>query len=1047
MASGDLKTNFLRMKTDIRDLIDITKIGTLLEGFYKTTGLVTAIIDFEGNIIIKSGMRQVCNDFHRVNPDTLKKCIVSDTELASKMMAREKYHFYKCLNGLVDVAVPIVINGAHVANLFSGQFLFEPPDIPFFKAQAKEYGFDEKKYLDAVHQIKIVSKDNVIKALDFLLDMTQLISDQAYQKVQQAELILKLQKNEQKLKAVFESANVGKSITLPTGEINVNQAFCDMLGYTREELVGKTWQDLTPEEDLPVSQAFLESLLKGEQDAVRYEKRYFCKNGSYLWVDVSVSLQRDENGAPLYFITTVIDITERKKNEEQIREGAERSKKQRNLIAQLTFEDSIVNSDVDNALIILTTKLAETLRVDRVSVWLLSENDTKLKRQMLYDIDSGFDSQVEMLNTADVPSYFKALRKDSLIDADDAQNDPRTRELNENYFIPLQISSLLDSVIQQNGRLIGVVSAEHCGPIRAWHPDEKSFLSAIANVVAQLLANAERRVAEEKLKISEARYRSVITLSNTGAWEYHQKENYLWCSPEYFKMLGRNFEDYLMDGQSNLQNTWINLLHPDDRQMAINHFSEYLESGSIEMYENFFRMSHANGSWVWIWSRGQSIPDSNGKASNYTVGTHINITERKLAELILKEKNEEIAAQNEELNQTNMELYAAKEKAEESDRLKSAFLANMSHEIRTPMNGILGFAELLKEPGLDSDKQKEFIEIIEQSGARMLNIINQIVDISKIEAGLMELEIKETNINEQIEYIYTFFRPEAEAKKINLSFKTSLPQKEATIRTDREKVYAILMNLVKNAIKYTHEGSIELGYNFKPDRQPPELEFYIKDTGIGISKRRHEAIFERFIQADIEDRMAYQGAGLGLSIAKAYVEMLGGKIWVESQEKLGSTFYFTLPYYNISETSAADIQPEPKANSGHNKSLKILVAEDDEVSEMLIESYLKIFSKEILIAKTGMEAVKLCQDNPDIDLILMDIRMPGMDGHEATRKIRGFNKEVIIIAQTALGLTVDRQKAIESGCNDYISKPINKNELTKLIQKHFRSIEKNRKST
>jgi len=386
------------------------------------------------------------------------------------------------------------------------------------------------------------------------------------------------------------------------------------------------------------------------------------------------------------------------------------------------------------------------------------------------------------------------------------------------------------------------------------------------------------------------------------------------------------------------------------------------------------------------------------------------------------------------------ELVIAKEKAEESDRLKSAFLTNMSHEIRTPMNGILGFADLLKEQGLTGDELQEYIEIIEKSGVRMLNIINQIVDISKIEAGMIKLEIQESNINKQIEYIHTFFKPEAETKGIKLSFQKTLTEKEALIQTDREKLYAILINLVKNAIKYTNEGTIEFGYNMVENlhaTSQPLLQFYVKDTGIGIPKNRQEAIFERFIQADIEDKMAYQGAGLGLAITKAYVEMLGGKIWVESEEGIGSIFYFTIPYNAAPVKEITDRQPEPSVKNETVRKLKILIAEDDEVSEMLIDNYIKMFGKEILKARTGVEAVEVCRNNTDIDLILMDIRMPDISGYEATRQIRQFNQEVVIIAQTAFGLLGDREKAIKAGCNDYIAKPINKNELQLMIQKYF----------
>ena len=242
------------------------------------------------------------------------------------------------------------------------------------------------------------------------------------------------------------------------------------------------------------------------------------------------------------------------------------------------------------------------------------------------------------------------------------------------------------------------------------------------------------------------------------------------------------------------------------------------------------------------------------------------------------------------------ELIKAKDKAEESDQLKSAFLANMSHEIRTPMNGILGFAELLKLPDLSGEEQKYYLDIIEKSGQRMLNIINDIVDISRIESGQMNISTSLTNVNEQMEDIYTFFKPEAEKKGLQIILKNKLPDIMANLETDQQKLYAILTNLIKNAIKYTNSGTIEFGYNLKDGGSVKSdvMEFFVKDTGIGISKNRQTAVFERFIQSDIQDKKAKEGAGLGLSIAKAFVEMQGGKIWVKSDEGKGSTFFFTL---------------------------------------------------------------------------------------------------------------------------------------------------------
>lgn len=257
-----------------------------------------------------------------------------------------------------------------------------------------------------------------------------------------------------------------------------------------------------------------------------------------------------------------------------------------------------------------------------------------------------------------------------------------------------------------------------------------------------------------------------------------------------------------------------------------------------------------------------------------------------------------------------------------------------------------------------------------------------------------------------------------------------MPVKDATIRTDSEKVYSILTNLVKNAIKYSKEGTIEFG----SVKRGKTLEFFVKDTGIGIPEDRQSAIFERFIQADITDKMALQGAGLGLSISKAYVEMLGGNIWVESQEGKGSTFYFTLPYCKVSDNK---VNIPAQEDACQVKNLKILIAEDDETSEMLISIDVETVGKEILKAGNGFEAVEIFRTNPDIDLILMDIQIPVMNGYDATRQIRQFNKEVVIIAQTAFRLSGDREKAITAGCNGYIAKPIKKADLLALIQNHF----------
>ncbi len=385
--------------------------------------------------------------------------------------------------------------------------------------------------------------------------------------------------------------------------------------------------------------------------------------------------------------------------------------------------------------------------------------------------------------------------------------------------------------------------------------------------------------------------------------------------------------------------------------------------------------------------------------------------------------------------QNHEALKIAKEKAEESDRLKSAFLANMSHEIRTPMNGILGFTELLKEPDISSEELDQYIDIIARSGKRLLNIINDLMDISKIEAGQVELFLSNTNINKQLDYLHSFFLPEM--RKKGLDFIKFLPPLNKTLflYTDKEKLNAILSNLLKNALKYTKQGSIEFGYEIQKD----SIKFFVKDTGIGISEDRREAIFERFVQADIEDSKALEGAGLGLAISKAYSEILNGKLWLKPNEHGGSSFFLEIP---INDNFTEDINTRTKLEQRKPKSLKntsILVAEDEESSVLLVKEILKGECEKIVHATNGRDAIDKLKNNPEIAIILMDIKMPEMNGYEASRQIRTFNNDVVIIAQTAYAMTGDREKALQAGCNEYITKPLIKNELLKIIYNFIES--------
>ncbi|MCL3781941.1 response regulator [Prolixibacteraceae bacterium JC049] len=391
------------------------------------------------------------------------------------------------------------------------------------------------------------------------------------------------------------------------------------------------------------------------------------------------------------------------------------------------------------------------------------------------------------------------------------------------------------------------------------------------------------------------------------------------------------------------------------------------------------------------------------------------------AELLVKYR--ELKESQEELKHINEALMVAKDKAEESDRLKSEFIHNLSHEIRTPMNGIIGFSELLNSNDMSESKQKQFTKIIQNSGYQLLRIIDDILEISRLETKQVKLIEEEINLNDLLLEQFSIFDVKAKESNISLYLHKALPDKASFMKTDASKLQKILNNLLENAFKFTTEGYIELGYRVEKGK----LIIYVKDTGIGIANDKQARIFDRFSQVKSKSK-SNSGLGLGLAIAKENTEILGGTIKLESDEGKGACFSIELPFVKSD-------------NAGGNKADKVvLIAEDEEINFLFLETLLEekfSFDIKIIHARNGLEAVEFVRNESGIDVVLMDIKMPEMDGIEATSIIKDIKPELPIIVQSAYAASWDKKLAMSIGCDDYLTKPINEEDFTQLLSKYL----------
>jgi PAS domain S-box-containing protein len=536
--------------------------------------------------------------------------------------------------------------------------------------------------------------------------------------------------------------------------------------------------------------------------------------------------------------------------------------------------------------------------------------------------------------------------------------------------------------------------------IKAGNKQKKMEKAELEEIVAERTKQLEKEFADRirteiELHEKEVQYRNLADSGLSLIWTSDTEKLYNYFNKPWLDFTGRTAEQELGNG-------WAEGVHPDDFQACLNTYVTAFDRR--EPFQMEYRLRHKSGEYRWINDMGKPNYNSQGEFIGY-IGNCFDITEHKT---------------------TEQDLILAKEHAEESDRLKTSFLQNMSHEIRTPMNAIIGFSGLLEQTDLSDDDRKKFITIIKNSANQLLSVVTDILIISSLEKKLERININIVSINELLDNLYSIFHVQALDKNIELILNKTGTDPEMAAYTDSTKLTEILTNILSNAIKFTHSGEVEYGYSIKNGF----MEFYVKDSGIGISAESQEKIFRRFLQANQSISHKYGGTGLGLSISKGYVELFGGKIWVDSEPGKGSTFRFTIPFISASNILELD---EMEASSENFKT--VLVAEDEEYNFQYIKHILAKQNVRVIHATTGRQAVEYSEANPQVDLVLMDIKMPEMDGCTAAKLIKSMHPNLPIIAQSAYAMDSEKEQFNGDYFDEYVVKPIIVNELKMKIKK------------
>ncbi len=858
-------------------------------------------------------------------------------------------------------------------NVFLSEMIFSPS---YFNYSG------EKKYLSLI-AFPITFKGRVKKVAFMYQDITNLKNYEKEQERQKLELIEKsniIKENELKYRTIIENSfNLIGQFSLDGKFIYYNRVYKDVLGYDNNELLGINCFDLFHPNELDrIKVALFNHLMRNNE--VKFVAQVRTKSGEYKLIDHKFRILEGENEKERTILLSAQDITEMNRNEILLQ-------MQRNLAYSIISCKNFIEFHT-----VICNEINSIIPANSLYVAFLDEKTGMCSL-------GGISDEIENIENwpaeGSLTGYTIKENKPVFINKQEIINLSNSGKIK---LLGTMAEVWLGVPFKSEGGTIGAIVVQNFENPNALSRADIEILELVANEICIFLdkKNAEENALKLTKAVTESPASVVITDVN-GNIEY--------VNPKFTSITGYSYEEVIG-------------LNPRILKSGTTPESQYenlwktIRSG--KEWRGEFKNKKKNGEFFWEDISISPIFDDDYKISHY-VAVKEDITDRK-----------KIITQ----------LIEARDKAEESDRLKTSFLQNISHEIRTPMNGIMGFLGLLRDPDTTGEEKNLYFDIIEKSSQRMLSTINDIIDISKIEAGVVTLKKSSFFVDQIASDVVNFFRPEVEKKKMRISLKIDNSVYNLEIKSDYEKIYATLTNLIKNSIKYSIKGEINVSVRKETDC----VVFSVQDTGIGIPKEKLDIIFERFIQAESESVRTYEGAGLGLSIVKAYVELLGGRIFVESELGRGSRFTFTIPF-EIQKPTENDIDTKSEINlhlsdKVTTKPIKILIAEDEEINALYLKTLLMPFNFELFFAKNGKEAVDLFEQNTDISLILMDIRMPEMSGSQATRIIKAINSHVTVIAQTAYAFTGDKEKALDEGFDDYLSKPIVKKDLFAILKKY-----------